>query len=142
MKHLRLYSFLSLLLGCTTIIAQHKIRCKETGFYQKPLKICFASCVKTLLEEQCSKELKGFYGSLEFKLVISIEKERILNTHLLIHDKNEPLNSKQRISLKKALKNIPLTFIGKADNQRLALPSYLYRTSWVYGVEDGHFKGL
>lgn len=143
MKQIRLYSFLSLLLGYTCVAAQNKIRCKETGFYEKSLQICFAPCVKSVLEEQCGEALKGFIGNLELKLVISIAKEKILNTQLLILDKNSPLSPKQRTSIKKALKSIPLTFVGKSeDNQRLALPSYLYKTSWIYSVEDGAFKNL
>lgn len=142
MKHLRLYSLLSLLLGYTCIAAQNKVRCKETGYYEKSLKICFPTCVKEILEEQCSDDLKGFSGSLECKLIISIPDERILNTQLLIFEKNCPLSPKQRLSIKKALQTVSLTFVGKNKNKRQALVSYLYKTSWVYSVEDGHFEGL
>lgn len=142
MKALRLFILLTFLFGYTFIIAQKKLRCKETGFYEAPLKICFPSCVKTILEEQCSETLKGFHGQVEFKLVISIPQEKVLNTQLFIHDKSEPLSTKQRISIKKALKNIPLLFLGKEGNTRNALPSFYYKTSWVYSVVDGHFKSL
>lgn len=142
MSYFRFYSLLGFLLGYTCVIAQNKIRCKETGFHEKPLKICFSPCVKTILEEQCSDDLKGFSGSLECKLVISIPNERILNTQLLIFDKNSPLSPKQRLSIKKALQSISLTFIGKKQNKRQASPSYLYKTSWVYSIQDGHFEAL
>lgn len=143
MRVLRLFTLFTLLLGYTFVLAQNnKLHCKETGFYKAPLKICFPSCVKQILEEECSQTLKGFNGQVEFKLVISIPQEKVLNTQLFIHDKNEPLSNKQRISIKKALKNIPLLFLGKDKNERQALPSFYYKTSWVYTVVDGHFKSL
>jgi len=142
MRVLRLVTLFTLLFGYTFVLAQNKLHCKETGFYKTPLKICFPSCVKKILEDQCSQTLKGFNGQVEFKLVISIPQEKVLNTQLFIHDKNEPLSPKQRISIKKALKNIPLLFLGKEKNERQALPNFYYKTSWVYSVVDGHFKNL
>lgn len=117
------------------------MHCKQTGFYQKSLEICFKN-INELLEEECKEELEGFNGQIECKLYISLQQERVLMSRLKAYPKAQPLTFKQRSSIKKALRKIDFTLKGKENNQRLALSSLPYQTTWVYSVEDGKFKSL